>query len=922
MISRFLHIAVVYTLSSLPILSLAQGPGYALDLDGVDDYADLGDIHNDLVFPFSVSAWINWEGPLDGSNDEYAIVTADNHPGRNILFIQVGVYSGFTFFVRANGSINMRLGDGGRVAPASRRDKWSPPNVIPLNQWTHVTAVVRGLTDMDLYVNGIDVGGVYDGDGNGMDFSNSPFVIGRYTKDDNNGEDYFFNGQIEEVRLWSYSRTQDDIRRDMCHRLEGNEIGLVGYWEMNSGAGNALQGSSPNAFDGILQNTDVNTVWGLSGAPIGDESEQVYAGNWNAIDLDLAMGTTSFSVNQIQGNLQGMHIYGVNPAPNHLNGVAPDEVPFGPYYGTFMAGQNNVPVDASYQMELEYDPDETGACDPAFSLYQRDDNTDPDWEVVPAAQNTPTLSFFPVDQRGEFLLTYIPCDTPEVPICVWEDLEISMEDSTVCLGENNLFELFIPPTNTTDIFLASWEWDFGDGSTSADPAPTHSYDTPGSYTVSLTVTDINGCDTLLSRPVEVIAPEAPDLLFTPDTSICAGSTLSLQAIPLTASSDLTYQWLPSGETGPSIDVQVDQDQTYTVQVDYACGSLTHTIEVSLLPPLEAVSDVVPVSCTGLMDGQASVDLSGGQIPYSFVWNGLVPSAINGSQWTANNLAAGTYQISFQDAGGCNTSLELVIEEPANPLSLAVDSITPDFCEDSTGTATVIATGGSPGSYTYIWSPNLMTEGPEADELAAGFYQVRVSDENNCTDSLTLTIPSIEAPQFSIDILPTPGQPISFEEASQDGIIFQVQSPDAQRYEWDLGDGSLVELAEFVHFYEEPGTYTVTLRAFTDQASCFSEDSLTLTLDSKEIVFSPSAFSPNGDGINDEFAIFSSGAESLVAHIYDRWGKKIIELSDSNPSWDGTLPGGKQAPEGVYVVKFVAEFDSFSQTRTHSLTLIR
>ena len=900
MISRFLRKVAVCSIFSLPLLSLCQGPEYALDLDGVDDYVDLGDIQNDLVFPFSVSAWINWEGPLDGSNDEYAIITADNHPGRNILFIQVGVYSGFTFFVRANGSINMRLGDGGRVAPANRRDKWSPPNVIPLNQWTHVTAVVRGLTDMDLYVNGIDVGGVYDGDGSGMDFSENPFVIGRYTKDQGNGEEYFFNGQVEEVRLWNYSRTQDDIRRDMCHRLDGNEVGLIGYWEMNSGAGNAILGSSPNAQNGTLQNTDINNVWRLSGAPIGDQSEQVYTGDWNAIDLDLAMGTTSFNVNQIQGNLQGMHIYGVNPAPNHLNGVAPDEVPFGPYYGTFMARENNVPVNASYQIQLEYDPDEAGACDPEFSLYQRDDNADPSWVELPAVVNAPVLSIFPIDQRGEFLLTYIPCDTPEVPLCVWEDLEISLEDSTLCPGESNSFELFIPPTNTTDIFLASWEWDFGEGSTSADPAPTHSYNAPGTYTVSLTVTDLNGCDTLLSHPVEVVAPEAPDLLFTPDTSICAGSILNLQAIPIQTTNDLSYQWLPTGETDSSIEIQVDQDQTYTVQVDYACGSLTHAIEVSLLPPLEASSNIVPVSCSGLMDGQARVDISGGQVPYSFVWSGLVPSNMNGSQWTANNLAAGTYQIAFSDAGGCNTSLEIVIEEPANPLSVAVESIDPDYCGDSTGAASVLATGGNAGGYSYEWNPSLPEEGPEVKGLAAGTYQVRVVDANNCTDSMTLDIPLIQAPQFSLDIQPSPGQPISFQEASQNGIIFQVKSPDAQRYEWELGDGNLVELAEFVHFYEAPGTYTVTLRAFTDQASCFSEDSLTLTLESKETVFSPSAFSPNGDGINDEFAVFSSGTERLIAEIYDRWGNKIIELSHSNPylGWN-TSRGRTGSRRGLY-----------------------
>ncbi len=923
MIGRFLHIFVACAFFFIPLLSRSQGPGYALDLDGIDDHADMGDIHNDLVFPFTVSAWIYWEGPQDGSNSEFAIVTADNHPGRNILFIQTGVYSGFTLFVRANGSINMRIGDGGRVSPNSRRDKWSPPNVIPLNRWTHVVGVVRGLTDMDLYVNGIDVGGIYDGDGGNMDFGDSPFVIGRYTKDRSNGEEYFFNGQIEEVRLWNYSRTEPEIRNDMCHRLTGTENGLIGYWEMNSGAGNALQGSSPNALGGTLQNADLATVWALSGAPIGDQSVQVYTGDWNAVDIDLPFGASSFRVDQILGNAQGVHLYGVAATPNHLNGVAAGEAPYGPYFGTFAARGNNVPFAGSYQVNIEYDPANAGACDPDFSLYQRDHNADPTWSELLATANGTELSFFPLDQRGEFLLTHVPCDTPDTPICVWEDLRIALEDTALCSGEETTFSLFIPPTNTSNIFLATWEWDFGDGTNSTELNPTHGYTNPGNYTVNLALTDLSGCDTLISREININDSQVPEFSFSPDTNICAGNALILEANSLDPTVlDLTYQWLPSGETSPSISIQPSQNQVYTVEIGYACGSITHSIGVGILPGIEASATTTPASCVGLTDGQAQVNISSGQGPFTYTWNGPGVTSINGSQWEVDNLPAGNYEVLIADVGNCNTRIDISIAEPADPLSLTLDSLTPDFCGDSTGNASVSATGGNPGDYSYLWDLDTPLMSPQAEGLTSGMYQVVVSDELGCSDSLRVEIPLVSAPQISTAIQPSPSEEISFDEAKQSGIVFQVKSPDAERYEWDLGDSTFMELAEFVHFYQEPGTYTVTLKAFTEEASCFSQEEFLLTLVARESLFSPSAFSPNGDGINDEYFIQSLGSENLTANIYDRWGNRIAELSANRPSWDGMLPNGAQAPEGVYVVKISAQFDSHVHTQTHSLTLIR
>ena len=102
----------------------------------------------------------------------------------------------------------------------------------------------------------------------------------------------------------------------------------------------------------------------------------------------------------------------------------------------------------------------------------------------------------------------------------------------------------------------------------------------------------------------------------------------------------------------------------------------------------------------------------------------------------------------------------------------------------------------------------------------------------------------------------------------------------------------------MHTYDRPGSYTVQLTA-TGQNGCadISLPQIIEILNSG--LFTPTAFSPNGDGNNDLYAISAGALESFSIIIYDRWGRKMMESADTEFSWDGTL-NGNPAPEGSYV----------------------
>ena len=907
-----------FLLFFIPQTATAQGPGNSLNLDGVDNHANMGDILNNVNFPFSVSAWIYWEGPLDGTNSEYGIIIGDDHPGRNILFIQTGVYAGYTLFVRGDGSLNMRIGDGGNVGPNARRDKWSPANVIPLNQWTHVAGVVRGLTDMDLYVNGIDVGGIYDGNGGNMDFSNNPFTIGRYRKDPSQGEVYFFEGDIDEVRVWNNERSEAEIRRDMCHTLQGNEMGLLGYWKMDADAGAILEDSGPNVLAGNL-NGDPTTIRQISSAPIGDQSEQVYETNWNGIDLDLSLAGSEFSVDQIQGNLQGIHIYQVNAAPNHLTGTMAGEAPIIPYFGTFMATVNGQSFNGSYQVNLGYDPATLGTCEPEASLYNRDHNADATWEQLQANSTPAQLNFAPNTQRGEFLMTYIPCT--DTPSCNWEGIEIALTDSIVCQGRTIDFSLFVPPTNTANNFLVSWEWDFGDGVQSDQLEVQHFYDTPGTYTATLELTNIDGCDTTLTQTISVEQDALPQVRISADTSICAGELVMLDVLPIgNSQAPLSVEWDTGDALVPFVEEILTQSKTYNVRISNGCQTLSEEVNVEVSPSIEFELASTPVSCQGGSDGAAQILLTGGTAPFQTDWNGPGNAQFTVDEWKVEEISAGFYEVNLSDSLGCSVPVTFQVVEPTDPLELNLLSVDPAFCGDSSGNISLSASGGN-GMYQFAWNGEGPISDPQISGVAGGMYEVSVWDSKGCQDSLNVSVPQIEAPSLAVKTVPRLDEEIPFEEVEDIGIQFVALSPDATRIEWDLGDSTTVELGDFVHLYREPGTYEIRVRAYAGQNSCFSEERFTVSLVPTENLFLPTAFSPNGDGINDIYLPRSSGTISTKMSIYDQWGQLLIQQEDIL-AWDGILPNGSQAPEGVYLVKLEAAYRTHEHVQTATITLIR
>ena len=247
-----------------------------------------------------------------------------------------------------------------------------------------------------------------------------------------------------------------------------------------------------------------------------------------------------------------------------------------------------------------------------------------------------------------------------------------------------------------------------------------------------------------------------------------------------------------------------------------------------------------------------------------------------------------------------------------------------FCDLPNGSITVLAEGGTP-DYEYVWltsppvSGNMLLDVEGSPQ--GGPYVVRVTDLNGCVDSLSVEIDAIPTPvaDFTTDFAPRD----SIIIPATMGVTFINLSQDADTYLWLFGDGGTSDEVNPVHVYTEPGTYEVTLVAYDINTACPDTARLSFTLLPPGAIYVPNAFSPNFDGINDNFFPKGVGVVRMKMDIFDRWGKHLKTLNDLGDRWDGTNRNGNPVQEGVYVWYIEATLnDGLVFRRAGTVTLFR
>jgi len=196
---------------------------YALEFDGTNDAVSLS---NSTSFQ-SVSSALTIE----------AWVKADEFKNEDVVFMANSRYSmQFT----ASGAITTGIYIGGWNSGTSS-------STVTVSNWKHVALTYNG-DNIHFYINGVAAGITDIANGTITANNSSPLSIGaNYDANAN-----YFNGKMDEVRIWNIARTQTEIQNNMNKELAGNESGLVAYYKMSNGSGVTLTDNSSNSNTGAI----------------------------------------------------------------------------------------------------------------------------------------------------------------------------------------------------------------------------------------------------------------------------------------------------------------------------------------------------------------------------------------------------------------------------------------------------------------------------------------------------------------------------------------------------------------------------------------------------------------------------------------------------------------------------------------------
>lgn len=480
--------------------------------------------------------------------------------------------------------------------------------------------------------------------------------------------------------------------------------------------------------------------------------------------------------------------------------------------------------------------------------------------------------------------------------------------------------------------VTTYNWSFGDGTGSVRPVPSHTFGASGTYTVSLEVIDDKGCGDIATTQVEVFAH--PDAAFEMDSTVCQQSPLELDnqttdggGPPVNA-----YFWNFGDET----DSQVPSPAHIYDRAGPHIITLIATSVENCRDTLQQTVLVYPTpDINFLLEDDVCIGDTAHFLNLSNIRNDVAADAIAGWDWdfgdgtTAGSLpdpahlyaAAGTYPVtlSVYSDKNCLDSLtqDMIIHQPPPP-----DLLHDTVCIGEPAQLAAVPISGahtewfqSPGDSIYFHY-GLTYELPPMTQSDT-FYVEAISDIGCISERVPVTaiVRTLEGAEIirSDTLVELPVSAIDF---SATGNL------DAYTYAWDFGDGNTSTESTPSHTYLNGGTFRVGL-TLEDLWGCQFQFFTQVEVLKNTGIHVPTAFSPNGDGFNDEFFVGYSSVEAFSIQVFNRLGTLVYESTDPDFRWTGESLEGQHVREGVYVFRVTAtDLTGLEIEELGTLTVIR
>ncbi len=477
-------------------------------------------------------------------------------------------------------------------------------------------------------------------------------------------------------------------------------------------------------------------------------------------------------------------------------------------------------------------------------------------------------------------------------------------------------------------FIYQWTTTNGNIFSGAN-SPSPIVDEPGNYTLTIT-NQQNGCST--SDAVQVVADMAePQAAIAPPAKLtCATNQVSLQATVIQGS-NLGIQWasvdgnILSGTN--SLTPVVDEAGTYQLELTNTVNGCTTVLQaVVTVDTLEPTADAgLPflLGCNG-QNNTLNGNGSAGVGPLGFAWSSSDGSITTGAN-TANPTIAtpGTYQLMVTQIGnGCTALDEVTIN---SDFPIATPLVTQPLCTGTLGSVafTDVSGGLPPYSYSINGGGNYSAQ-PLFSNLLPGAYDLAVQDANGCSQTTSILIEP--AVQLDLDIEPI--QLIDLGDSIQLNVGLNIPLSEVETIIWTPAEFlSCSDCLNPMALPLQTTSFTVTV---IDKNGCEDTAPITILVKKSNDVYVPNAFSPNDDGINDKFTVFSNidlPVKVKKFMVFSRWGESVYEAfdfmaNDLNYGWDGYFKGEAMDP-AVFVWYAEVEFiDGSTELLKGGVTLVK
>ena len=352
------------------------------------------------------------------------------------------------------------------------------------------------------------------------------------------------------------------------------------------------------------------------------------------------------------------------------------------------------------------------------------------------------------------------------------------------------------PMDFTDISSGNpttWSWDFGDAASGSNTSslqnPSHSFSTSGNFTITISVTNAGGCQSISQQNVNV---NPNPVISISDDAICEGATANI----IGPSGFAIYTWNNS-EVTQSITVAptISTNYSLTVTDNNGCqGTDAMTLIVNPLPTVVMGPD--QTICEGT---SANLSAVGGT---SYEWN---PGAIVGQNVSVSPSANTNYVVTVTDGNGCVSTGQMSIT--VNPMPVVAVSSDMGVCKGESATISIVN-----GSGAYLWTPgNFVTASITVAPLATTSYTVTVSDAIGCSGSAMATINVNPIPNA---IFNSSG-PVCVDNSIAFTDNSTITGGSINTWSWDFGNGATSNVQSPSNLYTTSGNFNVRLIVVSD-----------------------------------------------------------------------------------------------------------